>query len=96
MQTAYILINCQHGKSKLVSKRLEKLEEIKEIHEIFGLYDIIVKVEAEDVIKLKEFLQNKITIIEDIKKTNTLLASDDYEKQVIPFEGDEEDEEELF
>ena len=67
MQTAYMLLNCRHGRVKFVAKKLEKLEEIKELHEIFGIYDIIVKIEAEDMISLKEFIQNNITIIEDIK-----------------------------
>ncbi len=76
MFVAYMLISTRQGKLKLVSTSLRKLEQIKELHEVYGRFDIVARVEFEDYHKLKEFIQNKIQIVEGIVKTETLLGND--------------------
>ena len=76
MIIAYMLVSTRQGKLKLVSTALRALEMVTEIHEIYGRYDIILKIEALDYGKLKEFMQNKIQIVEGITKTETLLVND--------------------
>ena len=76
MFVAYMLVNVRQGKLKLVSTALRKFEQIKELHEIYGRFDIIAKAEFEDYHNLKEFIQNKVQIVEGITKTETLLVND--------------------
>ena len=76
MFVAYMLISTRQGKLKLVSTALRKFDQIKELHEVYGRFDILAKLEVEDYTKLKEFIQNKIQIVEGIGKTETLLVND--------------------
>jgi len=100
MVTVYMLIVSKHGKAKLVWSGLRKFEEITEIHEIYGRFDIIAKVEADDLEKLKEFVQNKVRITEGIRKTEILMVSDseiqeDPDDEAFLPESDEAEEEEM-
>ena len=76
MEIAYMLINTRHGKLKIASSGLQKLEEVEEIHEIYGRFDIIAKVVCNDKQELRGFIQNKIQILEGIKSSEILLATD--------------------
>lgn len=76
MFVAYMLISTRQGKLKLVSTSLRKLEQIKELHEVYGRFDIVARVEFEEYHQVKEFIQNKIQIIEGVTKSETLLVND--------------------
>ncbi len=75
MISCYILIKSQHGKNKIVARRLEKIDEIIEVNELFGRYDIIIKIETYDMESLQQFMQNKIWITEGIAHTESLIVS---------------------
>ena len=75
MITAYILINTEHDKTRIVSKKLEKLGEVKEVEEVYGEYDIVIKVVVEDLKELREFLYNKIRVLDGIMRTETLIST---------------------
>ena len=77
MALVYLLIRAEHGKEGLVKATLSKYDEIKEIHEIFGRYDIIAKVQTEDITIFRKFIKNKLRIIEGVKSTEPLFVSDD-------------------
>ncbi len=93
MGTTYILITTKHGKIKLVSAMLKKMEEIKEIAEVYGRYDIIVKVQTGSDEDFKRFMQNKIRLVEDIEKTETLIVSDEAKQENNESWNDAEEEE---
>ncbi len=75
MITAYLLINTENDKTRIVSKKLEQLEEITEIDEVYGEYDIIAKVMVSDLKELREFLYNKVRVIDGLLKTETLIST---------------------
>ena len=72
----YFLIRTKHGKSRLVLDCLLKHEQITDIHEVYGRYDIICKVETETKQELREFIQNKLWITQDIERSEPLIISD--------------------
>ena len=76
MVIAFMLIHVKPNKLKIVSNTLTKLEEVKEIHEIYGRFDIIAKVEVSSNEELQSFFQNKISIVEGIRTTETLITLD--------------------
>ncbi|MBT4540039.1 Lrp/AsnC ligand binding domain-containing protein [Candidatus Woesearchaeota archaeon] len=76
MVTVFMLIHVKPNKLKIVSNTLSKLEDVKEIHEIYGRFDIVAKVEVASNEELQSFFQNKISIIEGIRTTETLIALD--------------------
>ena len=77
MALVYLLIRAEHGKEGIVKASLSKYDEIKEIHEIFGRYDILAKVQTEDIVIFRKFIKNKLRIIEGVKSTEPLFVSDD-------------------
>ena len=73
---AYVLMLVEHGKMNDVAKKLLALDEVKELHELYGEFDIIAKVETNDMASLKDFIEKKIRPIKEIRETETLIASD--------------------
>ncbi len=69
---AFVLINCSLGSETKVMDQIKDLEYVNKAYRVYGVYDIIVKVNASD----KEDLQRKVLLIrrlDDIKSTLTLL-----------------------
>ncbi|MDC3254504.1 Lrp/AsnC ligand binding domain-containing protein [Nitrosopumilus sp.] len=74
MSTAYVLINCDLGSEEFVISELKLIEEVVEIHGTFGAYDILAKVEASLVEKLREAITWKVRKIKKIRSTLTLMG----------------------
>ena len=69
---AFVLINCGLGSETRVLEEIRVLDYVEKVYRVYGVYDIIVKVAAND----KEDLQRKILLlrrIDEIKSTLTLL-----------------------
>ena len=74
MATAYVLINCDLGSEEFVILELKAIEGVVEVHGTFGAYDILAKVEASLVEKLRETITWKIRKISKIRSTLTLMG----------------------
>ena len=69
---AFVLVNCNLGSETRVLEEIRVLNYVEKVYRVYGVYDIIVKVAAND----KEDLQRKILLlrrIDEIKSTLTLL-----------------------
>ena len=69
---AFVLINCSLGSEAKVMQEVRDLNYVEKVYRVYGVYDLIVKVVAND----KEDLQHKILLIrrlDEIKSTLTLL-----------------------
>jgi DNA-binding Lrp family transcriptional regulator len=71
---AYVLINTELGRESEVTEALRGVKEITAIHSLFGIYDIIVEVEAETMDKVKEVVFNHIRSLGHVKSTITLIT----------------------
>jgi DNA-binding Lrp family transcriptional regulator len=76
MPMAYVLINAELGREKALLEDLSAIENISEVHLIYGVYDIIVKVEAENMEKLKEILTFKIRRMKEVRSTLTMTVDE--------------------
>lgn len=74
MATAYILINCEIGSEKSIIDQVKKIEGVKEVMGVFGAYDILAKIEASPVEKLREIITWQIRKIDKIRSTLTLMG----------------------
>ncbi len=74
MAEAYVLINCEIGSEEKVIEELKTIDGIKEVHGTFGAYDILAKVESEQVEILRETITWKIRKIDKIRSTLTLMG----------------------
>ena len=77
MATAYVLINCDLGYEEQIIEDLKHISDVKEIHGTFGVYDILAKVESDQITTLRETITSKIRKIDRIRSTLTLMAIED-------------------
>ncbi|MCP8304023.1 MAG: Lrp/AsnC ligand binding domain-containing protein [archaeon] len=74
MTSAFVLLNVKTGSEDELLNELKKIKGIKEAHRVYGVYDTIIKVEAESLEKLKEVLTWKIRRLPNIKSTLTMIV----------------------
>ena len=71
---AFVLLNTELGQEPGIVEVLEDVEEITAIHSLYGIYDLIIEMEAESMDKVKEIVFNRIRRLENVKSTITLLT----------------------
>ncbi|MCD6301569.1 MAG: Lrp/AsnC ligand binding domain-containing protein [Staphylothermus sp.] len=70
---AIVLIQTDIGAESRVMEELMKIPEIKEAYIVYGIYDIIVKIEADSLEKIREVITNRIRKLPDIRTTSTMV-----------------------
>ena len=60
MPTAFVLINTEIGSEEEILNELKKIPNVKEAYVVYGVYDIVAKVEADSMDKLKEVISWRI------------------------------------
>ncbi|MGQ9469467.1 MAG: Lrp/AsnC family transcriptional regulator [Nitrososphaerales archaeon] len=73
MTSAFVLLNVEPGSEDELLKELRKIEGVREAHRVYGVYDTVVKVEAESTEKLKEVLTWKIRRLPHVRSTLTMI-----------------------
>ncbi len=73
MAIAYVLVNCELGYEDEIIEGLKDLSSVKEVNGTFGAYDILVKVESDQITTLRE-TTGKIRKIGRVESTQTLMA----------------------
>ena len=74
MTTAYVLINCDLGYEEQIIEELKHISDVKEVNGVFGAYDILAKVESDQIRTLRETLMWKIRKIDKVRSTLTLMG----------------------
>ena len=74
MPVAIVLINAEIGSEDEVVRELRKLGNVKESYTVYGVYDIVAKVEAESMDKLKEIVTWKIRRLDKVRSTLTMIV----------------------
>ena len=74
MSTGFVLINTAPALEYESYDKLFKIPEIIELHPLFGEYDLVAKIEAEDLEKIGGKVINKIRSIQGIIDTKTLTG----------------------
>ncbi len=76
MGIAYVLINCDLGYEEDVISHLKLISDIKDVQGTFGAYDIVAKIDSNDVKKLRNTITEQIRKIERVRSTLTLMTID--------------------
>ena len=71
---AYVLINTELGQETAVIDVIKHVKEITATYALYGIYDVIVEVEAETMDRVKEIVFNDIRRLENVKSTITLIT----------------------
>lgn len=74
MTSAYVLINTEIGSEDEVLEALRQLPMVKEAYVVYGVYDLIARVEAPDLDKLKETVTWKIRKLDKVRSTLTMIV----------------------
>jgi DNA-binding Lrp family transcriptional regulator len=74
MPVAFVLINAEIGSEDEVLKELKKMPNVKEGYLVYGVYDIVAKVEAESMEKLRETITWKIRRLDKVRSTLTMIV----------------------
>ena len=73
MPRAFVLLNAELGHEGPLAEEMKKLPGVKEAYAIYGVYDIMLKVEADSMEGLKDFISLKIRRMNGVKSTLTML-----------------------
>jgi len=73
MPKAFVFINTQRGCEATVLKKLKKVEGVDEAFVVYGVYDIIAKLKAKTINKLKETITLRIRRLDKVRSTLTMM-----------------------
>ncbi len=73
MASAYLLLNVETGTGEEVLDSLKPLQEVKEARMVYGVYDIVVRVEAETMEELKNVVSWTIRRLNRVRSTMTMI-----------------------
>ena len=77
MPMAYVLINTEPKFMEKVVETLEKLDSVIEIFPVYGVYDVVAKIQADSMDKLKEIVTLKVRSLDEVRSTITMLILDE-------------------
>lgn len=83
MVIGFVMISVTPPNVKRVYNELSKVTEIVELNALFGEYDLMVKIEAENVDELAKIVIDKIRTIQGVSDTRTLRGVKLQDKQNI-------------
>jgi len=74
MPLAFVLINADLGAEEELVGELKKITNVKEVYVVYGVYDIIAKIEADSMEKVKETVTWKIRRLDKVRSTLTMIV----------------------
>jgi len=74
MPVAFVLINAEIGSEEEVLKELRKVEGVEEAYIVYGVYDIIAKIKAESMDKLKDIVTWSVRRLNKVRSTLTMIV----------------------
>lgn len=75
MRRAFVLINSELGNEAKLQSELKKIEGVIGVYLVYGVYDMVVEVEAESEHRLKDIVFSRIRSLEHVRSTLTLTAA---------------------
>jgi DNA-binding Lrp family transcriptional regulator len=77
MPQAFVLINVESGTEEEVIKELKTIEGVEEAYYSYGVYDIIAKIKADSMEKLKDTVTHRIRALSRVRSTLTLIMMEE-------------------
>jgi DNA-binding Lrp family transcriptional regulator len=77
MPKAFVLINVESGSEEEVLGEIKKIEGVEEAYYSYGVYDIITKVKADSMEKLRDTVTRKVRTISRVRSTLTLIMMEE-------------------
>ncbi|MGA2680715.1 MAG: Lrp/AsnC ligand binding domain-containing protein [Candidatus Bathyarchaeia archaeon] len=77
MPKAFVLINVESGSEEEVLEQIRKSEGVEEAYYSYGVYDIVAKIKADTMEKLREAVSQKMRTISKVRSTLTLIMMEE-------------------
>ncbi|MCK4497966.1 Lrp/AsnC ligand binding domain-containing protein [Candidatus Bathyarchaeota archaeon] len=74
MPVAFVLINTEIGSESAVLKTLKGVEGVLEAHAVYGVYDVVAKITADTMDKLKEVVTWRVRRLDKVRSTLTMIV----------------------
>ena len=74
MAIAFVLINTETGSEQEVLDELRKIDAVKESYLVYGVYDIVAKVGADTMDKLKDIVTWNVRRLDKVRSTLTMIV----------------------
>jgi len=74
MPLAFVLINTEIGSESEVLGSLRKIDAVVEAYMVYGVYDVVAKVKADTMDKLKEIVTWHVRRLEKVRSTLTMIV----------------------
>lgn len=84
---AFVLINADLGAEEELVRELRSTENVKEVYVVYGVYDIVAKVEADTMEKVKETITWKIRRLDKVRSTLTMIVVNPDVEEASPHSG---------
>jgi DNA-binding Lrp family transcriptional regulator len=75
---AYVLFKVSSGSERNVCQKLVEFDEIIQADIVFGEYDVLAKIETQNLADLEEFVSEKVRNVSDVLVTSTMIISREY------------------
>ena len=74
MPMAFVLINAEIGSEEEVLKELSKVEGVVEAFVVYGVYDVVAKIRADTMDKLKDVVTWHVRRLNKVRSTLTMIV----------------------
>jgi len=74
MPMAFVLINAEIGSEEEVMKELKKVEGVVEAYVVYGVYDVVAKIRADTMDKLKDAVTWHVRRLNKVRSTLTMIV----------------------
>lgn len=74
MPMAFVLINADLGAEEDLLKKLREIQNVKDVYVVYGVYDIVTRVEADTMEKVKETITWSIRRLDKVRSTLTMIV----------------------
>lgn len=83
MPTAYVLLNSDLGSDESIIDEVKEIldseDVVFEVQGVYGVYDIVLKIAADDSEELRRIITNRIRRINKVQSTLTMMVIDEQE-----------------
>ena len=76
MPTAFLLVNTDSGSESKVLMALKKIDAVEEAYLVYGVYDVVAKVKANTMDRLKEIVTWNVRHLDKVRSTLTKVVSE--------------------
>ncbi|MBI5697298.1 MAG: Lrp/AsnC ligand binding domain-containing protein [Thaumarchaeota archaeon] len=85
MPIAFILLNSDLGSDQEIIGKIKEMLAVEkglnfEVQGVYGIYDIVVKIEADNADLLRSIITSKIRKIDKVQSTLTMMVIEEQEK----------------